>query len=103
MCVHVGDLKRMHQYNEEAYLNPDSRRGTGATGRNAPTPREDRVTSAHMMAGRTRPMECSVPNLHATYSVGFFVFLTILFFLPPLIKFERKNATRNLKRDMHDQ
>ncbi|XP_041923272.1 centrosome and spindle pole-associated protein 1 isoform X2 [Alosa sapidissima] len=47
----ISDLKRMHQCNEEAYLNPESRRGTGNTGRNAPTPREDRPPSVHMMAG----------------------------------------------------
>ncbi|XP_076147017.1 centrosome and spindle pole-associated protein 1 isoform X2 [Alosa pseudoharengus] len=47
----ISDLKRMHQSNEEAYLNPESRRGTGNTGRNAPTPGEDRPPSVHMIAG----------------------------------------------------
>ncbi|XP_031439503.1 centrosome and spindle pole-associated protein 1 isoform X2 [Clupea harengus] len=56
----ISDLKRMHQSNEEAYLNPESRRGTGTMGRNDPTPREGRsdpmpregrVASPHKMAG----------------------------------------------------
>ncbi|XP_062377506.1 centrosome and spindle pole-associated protein 1 isoform X3 [Sardina pilchardus] len=47
----ISDLKRMHQCNEEAYLNPESRRGTGNTGRNAPTPPEDRPPSVHLIAG----------------------------------------------------
>ena len=61
----VGDLKRMHQSNEEAYLNPESRRGTGTMGRNDPTPREGRsdpmpregrVASPHKMAGKTNAL-----------------------------------------------
>ncbi|XP_063062487.1 centrosome and spindle pole-associated protein 1 isoform X2 [Engraulis encrasicolus] len=46
----ISDLKRMHRVNEEAYLNPESRWDTAPSGRNAPTPRDDRVTSPLIMA-----------------------------------------------------